>query len=229
VSTGVSAAAARSTVAAASARCEHGRQRKRCMDCGGCEHGRLLSSCKDCGHGGVTILESTEVEESDWDGAGAGAIRGQEQAHRPNSRARGCAALTGVLRGARQHTERGDKRGAHKGDVGMQRLYAVQPEGGTRLRRLRNACVRVRYAPADTRRSTAHLSGDWCWAVTVNMDGSRGGKRKYLINRWFMSAVFKSPPNQRSYRRRFSVSVPRRPRTPLLGTFSPLERVRIIR
>ena len=79
--------AARSTVAAASARCEHGRQRRRCMDCGGCEHGRLLSSCKDCGHGGVTILESTEVEESDWDGAGAGATRGQEQAHRPNSRA----------------------------------------------------------------------------------------------------------------------------------------------
>ncbi len=33
-------------------RCEHGRQRAQCKDCGGsqiCEHGRVRSTCKDCG------------------------------------------------------------------------------------------------------------------------------------------------------------------------------------
>ena len=32
--------------------CEHGRQRRFCKDCGGsglCEHGRRRSQCKDCG------------------------------------------------------------------------------------------------------------------------------------------------------------------------------------
>ena len=60
--------------------------------------------------------------------------------------------------------------------------------------RVCDACERVRYAPADTRRSTAHLSGDWCWAVTVNMDGSRGGKRKYLINRFLNVRCFQVSP-----------------------------------
>ena len=51
--------------------CEHGRERSRCKECGGsglCEHGRQRSKCKECGGGGpVTILEATEVEESDWE------------------------------------------------------------------------------------------------------------------------------------------------------------------
>ena len=39
-------------------KCEHGRQRNRCKDCGGssiCEHGRQRYRCKDCG--GVGICE----------------------------------------------------------------------------------------------------------------------------------------------------------------------------
>ena len=50
-------------------KCEHGRQRSQCKDCGGgsfCEHGRQRRHCKDCGSGGhVTFLEATEVEEFD--------------------------------------------------------------------------------------------------------------------------------------------------------------------
>ena len=68
-------------------KCEHGRQRSQCKDCGGgsicehgrvrsvckecrggsiCEHGRVRSRCKDCGGGGhVTFVEATEVEEFD--------------------------------------------------------------------------------------------------------------------------------------------------------------------
>ena len=37
-------------------KCEHGRQRSKCKDCGGsgiCEHGRVRSQCKDCGGGGT--------------------------------------------------------------------------------------------------------------------------------------------------------------------------------
>ena len=39
-------------------KCEHGRLRSQCKDCGGasiCEHGRVRSKCKDCG--GATICE----------------------------------------------------------------------------------------------------------------------------------------------------------------------------
>ena len=39
-------------------KCEHGRERSKCKDCGGvsiCEHGRQRSKCKDCG--GVSICE----------------------------------------------------------------------------------------------------------------------------------------------------------------------------
>ena len=50
-------------------KCEHGRRRTECKDCGGssiCEHGRQRSRCKDCGGGGpVIFLEATEVEEFD--------------------------------------------------------------------------------------------------------------------------------------------------------------------
>ena len=50
--------------------CEHGRRRSNCKDCGGggiCEHGRRRTLCKDCGGGGgpVIFLEATEVEEFD--------------------------------------------------------------------------------------------------------------------------------------------------------------------
>ena len=50
--------------------CEHGRERTVCKDCGGssslCEHGRQRSTCKECGGGGhVTVVEATEVEEFD--------------------------------------------------------------------------------------------------------------------------------------------------------------------
>ena len=34
-------------------KCEHGRERSLCKECGGsglCEHGRRRSACKDCGH-----------------------------------------------------------------------------------------------------------------------------------------------------------------------------------
>eukprot|EP00964_Phaeocystis_antarctica_P062302 scaffold37315_cov58-Phaeocystis_antarctica.AAC.2 len=38
-------------------KCEHGRQRTKCKDCGGgikkCEHGRERSKCKDCGGSGI--------------------------------------------------------------------------------------------------------------------------------------------------------------------------------
>ena len=47
-------------------KCEHGRRRSVCKECGGsgiCEHGRQRSQCKECGGGGpVTILEATDVE-----------------------------------------------------------------------------------------------------------------------------------------------------------------------
>ena len=50
-------------------KCEHGRERSKCKDCGGgsiCEHRRRRTRCKDCGDGGpVTFLEATEVEEFD--------------------------------------------------------------------------------------------------------------------------------------------------------------------
>ena len=40
-------------------------------DCGGagiCEHGRDRRYCKECGGGGpVTVLEATEVDDSDWE------------------------------------------------------------------------------------------------------------------------------------------------------------------
>ena len=46
--------------------CEHGRRRTLCKDCGGgsiCEHRRRRSKCKECGGGGhVTLLEATEVD-----------------------------------------------------------------------------------------------------------------------------------------------------------------------
>ena len=49
--------------------CEHGRERRGCKDCGGgsiCEHGRRRTQCKDCGGGGpVIFLEATEVDEFD--------------------------------------------------------------------------------------------------------------------------------------------------------------------
>ena len=38
--------------------CEHGREKRRCKECGGsgiCEHGRRKSSCKECG--GSAICE----------------------------------------------------------------------------------------------------------------------------------------------------------------------------
>ena len=37
-------------------KCEHGRRRYSCKECGGsgiCEHGRLRSKCKECGGGGL--------------------------------------------------------------------------------------------------------------------------------------------------------------------------------
>jgi hypothetical protein len=37
-------------------KCEHGRQKYRCKDCGGvsiCEHGRRRNTCKDCGGSGI--------------------------------------------------------------------------------------------------------------------------------------------------------------------------------
>ena len=37
-------------------RCEHGRERSRCKDCGGsgiCEHGRRRTQCKECGGGSI--------------------------------------------------------------------------------------------------------------------------------------------------------------------------------
>ena len=50
-------------------KCEHGRRRSICKDCGGsglCEHGQRRSRCKECGGGGnVTFLEATEVDEFD--------------------------------------------------------------------------------------------------------------------------------------------------------------------
>ena len=39
-------------------RCEHGRVRSQCKECGGasiCEHGRVRSTCKECG--GASICE----------------------------------------------------------------------------------------------------------------------------------------------------------------------------
>ena len=53
--------------------CEHGRRRSYCKECGGsgiCEHGRVRSVCKECGPGGshLIILEATEVELGSVDG-----------------------------------------------------------------------------------------------------------------------------------------------------------------
>ena len=71
-STGGGAASARSAAVHMNI-CEHGRQRSTCKDCGGsglCEHGWLRGRCKECEESEgehVTILEATEVEESDWE------------------------------------------------------------------------------------------------------------------------------------------------------------------
>ena len=47
--------------------CEHGRQRYNCKECGGagiCEHGRYRRYCTECGGGGpVIFLEATVVEK----------------------------------------------------------------------------------------------------------------------------------------------------------------------
>ena len=45
--------------------CEHGRQRHRCKDCGGssiCEHGRERSTCKECG--GASICEHGRIRST---------------------------------------------------------------------------------------------------------------------------------------------------------------------
>ena len=51
--------------------CEHGRERHRCKDCGGagiCEHGRRRSRCKDCGEQAqaeVAVRAAAEICEQD--------------------------------------------------------------------------------------------------------------------------------------------------------------------
>ena len=53
-------------------KCEHGRQRTYCKDCGGgglCEHGRRRNTCKECGDGvHVTVLEAADVTVEEFDG-----------------------------------------------------------------------------------------------------------------------------------------------------------------
>ena len=54
-------------------KCEHGRQRSRCKDCGGsgiCEHGRVRSKCKDCG--GSSICEHGRQRSTCKDCGGSG-------------------------------------------------------------------------------------------------------------------------------------------------------------
>ena len=44
-------------------KCEHGRRKARCKDCGGsgiCEHGKQKASCKDCR--GASLCESTSCD-----------------------------------------------------------------------------------------------------------------------------------------------------------------------
>ena len=48
-------------------KCEHGRQRRNCKECGGssiCEHGRRRYRCKDCGGSSqqTIVLDATAVE-----------------------------------------------------------------------------------------------------------------------------------------------------------------------
>ena len=53
-------------------RCEHGRRRSQCKDCGGgsiCEHGRIRSRCKDCG--GSSICEHGRVRSQCKDCGGS--------------------------------------------------------------------------------------------------------------------------------------------------------------
>jgi hypothetical protein len=52
--------------------CEHGRERSQCKDCGGasiCEHGRIRSKCKDCG--GASICEHNRLRSTCKDCGGA--------------------------------------------------------------------------------------------------------------------------------------------------------------
>jgi mannitol-specific phosphotransferase system IIBC component len=55
-------------------KCEHGRRRNRCKDCGGtsiCEHDRIRSTCKDCG--GASICEHNRIRSRCKD-CGGGSI-----------------------------------------------------------------------------------------------------------------------------------------------------------
>ena len=76
--------------------CEHGRLRRFCKECGGsgiCEHGRQRHRCGDCRGGDhVTILDATEVEDSDWE------EEGEEEELLPTVQARGAAGPRGGKR-----------------------------------------------------------------------------------------------------------------------------------
>ena len=93
-------------------RCEHGRQRSRCKDCGGsqiCEHNRNRSVCKECG--GSQICEHGRMRSTcmscDPNGATANLLRARvRQALKGNRKASSTTELLGCsIEECRKHLE----------------------------------------------------------------------------------------------------------------------------
>lgn len=72
-------------------KCEHGRRRQRCRDCGGasiCQHGRERSACKDCG--GTSVCEHSRQRSKCKDCHGASVC----QHSRQRSKCRDCGGAS---------------------------------------------------------------------------------------------------------------------------------------
>ena len=81
-------------------KCEHGRQRSRCKDCGGssfCEHGRRRHDCKDCGGG--SICEHGRLRNRCKDCGGSGVC----EHGRRRSRCKDCGG-SGICEHGRQRS-----------------------------------------------------------------------------------------------------------------------------
>jgi hypothetical protein len=68
-------------------KCEHGRPRHLCKECGGsgiCEHGRVRSRCKDC--------RCAREGRSGYAGEGSGCARGRTGGRDSSASASGCAS-----------------------------------------------------------------------------------------------------------------------------------------
>ena len=102
--------------------CEHGRERSRCKDCGGsgiCEHGRRRSQCKDCG--GSCICEHGRQRSRCKDCGGGGIC----QHGRLRSECKECRSIAQTSGHSRKAMAGSEIRGAFS-----QVIVAAAPAGG---------------------------------------------------------------------------------------------------